>query len=178
MRLGNGLPDIRRMLSHGVNVAVGTDGSASADNQNMYEATRLASYVSRVFGPDPATWLTAQETLNAATCGGSRALGFGDHLGRLEPGAKADLVFLGLKSINWQPTNNPLNQLLHTEDGYSVQHVMIDGRFVVRDRQLLTMDMHALAERVSEAQARLERDTVGARHLFEKIEPFVASHCP
>ena len=71
MRLGNGLPDVRRMLKHGVNVAVGTDGSASADNQNMYEATRLTSYVSRVNGPDPSDWLTSQEAFYAATCGGS-----------------------------------------------------------------------------------------------------------
>jgi guanine deaminase len=178
MRLGNGLPDIRRMLKHGVNVAVGTDGSGSSDNQNMYEATRLASYVSRVNGPDPSEWLSSQEALYAATRGGSRALGFEDHLGRLAPGAKADLVFLDLQSINWLPTNNPLNQLLYTEDGLSVRHVMVGGRLIVSDRQLVTIDLQALAQRASEARARLDRDTVGDRVLFDQLEPFVASHCP
>jgi 5-methylthioadenosine/S-adenosylhomocysteine deaminase len=178
LRLGNGLPDVRRMLKHGVNVAVGTDGSASADNQNMYEATRLASYVSRVNGPDPSDWLTSQEAFYAATCGGSRALGFEDHLGRLAPGAKADLVFLDLQSINWLPMNDPLNQLAYTEDGLSVCHVMVGGRFIVRDRQLLTIDLQALARRAAAAQARLESETSGARLLYDQLEPFVASYCP
>lgn len=178
MRLGNGLPDIRRMLKHGVNVAVGTDGSASSDNQNMYEAARFASYVTRVNGPDPSNWLTAEEAFRAATCGGSRALGFGDHLGRLAPGAKADLVFLDLESINWLPVNNPLNQLLYTEDATGVRHVMVGGRFVVSDRKLLTVDLQALAQRAQEARLRLDRDTAGARTLFEQVEPFIASYCP
>ena len=178
MRLGNGLPDIRRMLKHGVNVAVGTDGSASSDNQNMYEAARLASYVTRVNGPDPSVWLTSQEAFHAATCGGSRALGFGDLLGRLAPGAKADLVFLDLRSINWLPINNPLNQLLYTEDGLSVLHVMVGGRFVVKDRHLLTIDLQSLAERASVARGRLDRDTADARMLFDQLEPIVASYCP
>lgn len=178
MRLGNGLPDIRRMLKHGVNVAVGSDGSASSDNQNMYEAARLASYVSRVYGPDPSTWLTSQEAFSAATRGGSRALGFGDRLGRLAPGAKADLVFLDLQSINWLPMNNPVNQLLYTEDGMSVRHVMVGGRFVVVDRKLLTLDLQNLAQRVQEARSRLDIDTADARALFDKVEPIIASYCP
>jgi 5-methylthioadenosine/S-adenosylhomocysteine deaminase len=178
MRLGNGLPDIRRMLKHGVNVAVGSDGSASSDNQNMYEAARLASYVSRVNGPDPSTWLTSQEAFRAATCGGSRALGFGDRLGRLAPGAKADLVFLDLQSINWQPLNNPLNQLLYTEDSAGVRHVMVGGRFIVIDRKLLTIDLQDLFHRTQEARSRLNVDTAGARTLFDQVEPIIASYCP
>jgi 5-methylthioadenosine/S-adenosylhomocysteine deaminase len=178
MRLGNGLPDVRRMLKHGVNVAVGTDGSASSDNQNMYEATRLTSYVSRVNGPDPSDWLTSQEAFYGATCGGSRALGFENHLGRLSSGAKADLVFLDLKSINWLPMNDPLNQLAYVEDGLSVRHVMVGGRFIVKDRRLLTIDLQALAARVSAAQARLVSHTRDARDLYNQLEPFVASFCP
>jgi 5-methylthioadenosine/S-adenosylhomocysteine deaminase len=178
MRLGNGLPDIRRMLKHGVNVAVGSDGAASSDNQNMYEATRLASYVSRVNGPDPVEWLNSKEAFSAATRGGSRALGFGDSLGRLAAGAKADLVFLDLQSINWLPLNNPLNQLVYAEDGISVRHVMVGGRFIVVDRKLLTIDLQELARRTHEATARLDVDTADARALFEKVEPVIASYCP
>jgi 5-methylthioadenosine/S-adenosylhomocysteine deaminase len=178
MRLGNGLPDVRRMLQHGVNVAVGTDGSASSDNQNMYEATRLASYVSRVKGPDPSDWLTSQEAFLAATRGGSRALGFEDQLGRLEPGAKADLVFLDLQTVNWVPTNNPLNQLAYTEDGTSVKHVMTGGQFIVGDRRLLTVDLEALGRRINEAHDRLERVTAVSRDLYDQLEPYVASYCP
>jgi guanine deaminase len=178
MRLGNGLPNVRRMLDHGVNVAVGTDGSNSSDNQNMYEATRLTSSVSRVNGPDPRAWLNSKETFYAATSGGSRALGFDDHLGRLTPGAKADLVFLDLASINWVPLNNPLNQLIWTEDASSVRDVMVGGRFIVRGRQLVNIDLRALAQRAAQARERLDRVTSDARDLFVQLEPFIASFCP
>ena len=178
MRLGNGLPDVRRMLNHELNLAVGTDGSNSADNQNMYEATRLTCYVSRVNGPDPSDWLTSREAFQAATSGGSRALGFDNRLGRLMPGAKADLVFLDLNSINWLPVTNPLNQLVCTEDASSVRDVMVDGRFIVKDRQLLTVDLRTLARQAAAARERLDRDASDARALFDRLEPFLASFCP
>ena len=66
------------------------------DNQNMYESMRLASMVSNAQGPDTDRWLTTEEVLAAATEGSARALGFGDKLGRIAPGYKADIVFLDL----------------------------------------------------------------------------------
>ncbi|WP_163556973.1 amidohydrolase family protein, partial [Klebsiella michiganensis] len=84
------------MLKAGVNVAVGTDGSNSADNQNMYEAIRLASFASKVRGPDYTEWVTTPEALHAATEGGARALGFEGKIGRIDAGYKADLVFVDL----------------------------------------------------------------------------------
>jgi guanine deaminase len=74
--------------------------------------------------------------------------------------------------------NNPVNQLLYTEDGMSVRHVMVGGRFVVVDRKLLTLDLQHLAQRVQEARSRLDVDTADARALFDKVEPIIASYCP
>lgn len=177
MRLGNGVPDTRRMLDHGVNVAIGTDGSNSSDNQNMYEAIRFAAYASRIFGNNLETWLTAQETMKAATTGGAYASGFKGSIGSLEIGSAADLVFLDLKSINWVPVNNPINQLIHTEDATAVQDVMVGGDYIVRDRALVKIDIADLAERAHAARHRLDEINVPNKQLFDQLEPLVASYC-
>jgi 5-methylthioadenosine/S-adenosylhomocysteine deaminase len=96
MRLGSGLADVRGMLDRKVNVGIGTDGANCADNQNVYEAMRLASLVSKVQGPDWQRWLGTDEALRAATEGSARALGMHKHIGKIEPGYKADIVFLDL----------------------------------------------------------------------------------
>ena len=77
MRLGSGLADTRGMLDRGVNLGIGTDGASCSDNQNMYEAMRLASFVSKVQGPEWRRWLTTREAALAATEGSARVLGFG-----------------------------------------------------------------------------------------------------
>ena len=133
MRLGSGLADARGILNYSVNVGIGTDGANCSDNQNMYEAMRIASMVSKVQGPDQRQWLTTEEIIAAATEGSARVLGWKD-IGRIAIGYKADIVFLDLQGINWIPFNDPTNQMVHTEDGSSVRNVMIGGQMVVQDR--------------------------------------------
>ncbi len=147
MRLGSGLADTRAMLERHVNLAIGTDGAGCSDNQNMYEAMRLGSFVSKVQGPDTERWLTTREAALAATEGSARALGFGDRIGHIAPGYKADLVFLDLDHPNWMPFNDPINQLVHCEDGTAVESVMVGGRMVVADRRVLTVDLARLRDR-------------------------------
>src|SRR5438874_9858474 len=88
MRLGNGLGDMRAMLDHKVNVGLGTDGANCSDNLNMYEAMRLASFVSKAQRPDCERWVTTEEVAAAATEGSARTLGFGGRIGRLAVGYK------------------------------------------------------------------------------------------
>src|ERR1051325_2602078 len=157
MRLGAGLADARAMLERRVNLGIGTDGASCADNQNMYEAMRLASFVSKVQGPEWRRWLTTREAALAATEGSARALGFGDQVGRIARGYKADLVFLDLDHPNWLPFNDPVNQLVHCEDGTAVDSVMIGGRMVVENRRVLTVDLKKLRDRAAESRDRLGR---------------------
>ena len=178
MRLGSGLADTRAMLERRVNLGIGTDGANCADNQNMYEAMRLASFVSKVQGPDWRRWLTTCETALAATEGSARALGLGDRVGRLMPGWKADIVMLDLDHPNWLPFNDPVNQLVHTEDGSAVASVMIGGRLVVDNRRLLTVDLERLRDRVAAARERLAAANADSRRLYEALEPVVGSYCP
>jgi guanine deaminase len=178
MRLGNGLADMRAMLDRGVNVGLGTDGANCSDNLNMYESMRLASFVSKAQRPDVERWVTTDEVATAATEGSARALGFDAAIGRLAPGYKADIVFLDLGHVNWIPLNDPTNQLVHTEDGSAVTHVMIGGRMVVQDRRVTTVDVPAMAREAEAARERLARLNAPGRELYERLAAVVGRFCP
>ncbi|MBK1661657.1 amidohydrolase family protein [Paracraurococcus ruber] len=177
MRLGNGMFRLRRALDLGVTVGIGTDGVSSSDTSNMYEAMRAAFQLAAVQGPDPAEWVTAPEAWRAGTLGSARALGFAD-IGAIAPGMKADIVFLDLQHPNWMPLNHAVNQIIHTEDGNALRHVMVGGRVIVRDRKLLTVDLAKLAREAEAARARLEALNAEKRGLFALLEPVVRSFCP
>jgi 5-methylthioadenosine/S-adenosylhomocysteine deaminase len=178
MRLGSGIADTRAMLDRQVNLGIGTDGSNCSDNQNMYEAMRLASFASKVRGPDWRRWLSTHEVALAATEGSARALGFGGRIGRIAPGYKADIVMLDLDHPNWLPLNDPVNQLVHSEDGTAVASVMIGGRMVVDNRRVLTVDVARLGQRIEAARERLAAANADYCRLYEALEPVVGSHCP
>ena len=145
LRLGNGIADMRPAIARGVTVGVGTDGSSSADNQNMFEAMRLAAFVSRVFDRPPEDWIGAVEALRLATEGSAAVLGMADLIGRIAPGYKADLVFLDLDHVNLVPLNNAAQQLVNGEDGAAVRDVMVGGDFVLRDGVLTGIDWPRIA---------------------------------
>ena len=178
MRLGNGLADVRGMLSAKINLGVGTDGANCSDNLNMYEAMRLASIVSKAQGPDVEHWLTTEEALTAATEGSARALGMEKEIGKIAPGYKADIVFLDLHHVNWIPTNDVVNQIVHTEDGSGVHSVMVGGRMIVENRKLLTVDLPKLAAQAAASQARRAELTAGAKKLYQQLEKVVGAFCP
>lgn len=177
MRLGSGIANVWAMLDHGINVGIGTDGSSSSDNQNMYEAQRQAALVSRVNGLPPERWIGAREAFYAATEGSARTLGFGGILGRLDPRYKADIVFLDLSHVNWIARNDVVNQLVYAEDGTAVEHVMVGGQFVVRDRQLANVDLHVIQQHIQQAKERLQVSTTGHKELADSLSKTVGQFC-
>ncbi|MCX5514602.1 amidohydrolase [Kaistia algarum] len=176
MRLGSGIADSRRMLELGVNLAIGTDGPASSDNQNMYEAMRAAAQVSFVRQPDNRLWLTAPEILHAATKGGARMAGF-SHVGAIEVGKRADIVFLTLDHPNWMPINDPASQIVFTEDATAVRHVMVDGRFIVRDGRHVSADLPKLAHEAEAARDHMASANASATATVAKLEDAVSAFC-
>jgi 5-methylthioadenosine/S-adenosylhomocysteine deaminase len=177
LRLGNGIADMRRAIAKGLTVGVGTDGSSSSDNQNMFEAMRLSAYVSRVFDRPPQDWIGTTEALSMATEGSAAVLGMADLIGRIAPGYKADLVFLDLDHINLVPLNNAVNQLVNTEDGAAVRDVMIGGRFALRDGVLPGLDWPRIAASARDAAARLAEATAETRAASERLAPVVNHFC-
>ncbi|MBC7780127.1 MAG: amidohydrolase [Proteobacteria bacterium] len=177
MKLGSGLADTRSMLARGVNLALGTDGAGSSDNLNMFEAMRLASFVSRVHDRDSSQWLSTREVLRAATEGGAKALGFEGMIGRLEAGYKADIVLLDLGAPHYVPLNDPVNQIVHCEDGTGVHTVIAGGRVLLEAGRFTAFDFDALRARAATAVARLSEVNRASRALSEQLEPYVNQYC-
>jgi 5-methylthioadenosine/S-adenosylhomocysteine deaminase len=176
LRLGSGVAPSRALLDAGVRLGIGTDASNTSDGQNMFEALRLAAFLSRVGDADYSRWLSAEEVFRAATEGSAKILNF-DRIGRLEPGYCADIVFLDIGHINYVPLRNPLRQMVLAENGAAIQSVMIDGRFVVRDRRLLTVDEARLRQEAEEAVARLDMANVDAARAANQFRDLVGHFC-
>lgn len=176
LKLGSGLADMRGMLAAGINVALGTDGSACSDNLNVFEVMRLAAGLSRIRGRPPEDWISAREVLHAATEGGAKALGF-ERIGRIEAGWHADLVLLDLNALHYVPLNDLANQIVFGEDGTGVHSVMVGGRWVLRERRLLNVDPAKLRRDADAAVARLAEANVEARALSARLHPFVGHFC-
>lgn len=177
LRLGSGVAPVRRMRDRGLAVGIGTDGPHCADNQNMFEAMRLASFVSRIRSVELENWLTTEQVLAMATAGSARALGLGERIGKLEPGFKADIVFLDLGHLNFLPLNDPTNQIVHTENGGAVESVMIGGRLVLDRGDFTTVDMKTLARQISARADELRELNRETRILLQALERSVSKFC-
>ncbi|EFH11511.1 amidohydrolase family protein [Pseudoroseomonas cervicalis] len=176
MRLASGIAPARAALRAGVTLGIGTDGSSSSDNQNMFEAMRLAAFASRLWEEaDEDDWLGTAETVRLATAGSAALLGL--EAGEIAPGRLADLVLLDLGHINWMPLNDAANQLVWTEDGSAVTDVMVGGAWKLRDRRVLGVDEAKLAAEAQAAADRLRAANAGAKEWCEAIAPHVACHC-
>jgi len=177
LRLGSGISPVRAMLDRGFNVGIGTDGSNCSDNQNMFDAMRIAAFVSRVVSPEYTTWLETADVIDMATVGSAEALGLGDRIGRLEPGYYADIVFLDLTNMNFVPFNDPTNQIVFCEDSSAVKSVMIGGRMILDDGRFTTFDYLKMLADVEVAVDRLRSATADMRELSVKLEDVVGSYC-
>jgi 5-methylthioadenosine/S-adenosylhomocysteine deaminase len=177
LRLGSGLAAVRAMLDCGVAVGIGTDATNTSDSQNMFEAARLAAYLSRLRGPDYAQWISASEAFTLATIGSARVLGFAGNLGTIAPGAFADLVFLDLGHINYVPLRDALLQLVNAESGAAIEAVMVGGRFVLRDGRLLTVDEAKLRRDAEAARARLDTANASSLKVARSLENWVGAFC-
>jgi 5-methylthioadenosine/S-adenosylhomocysteine deaminase len=158
-RYGNGVAPLRRLLDAGVVVGLGTDGPDSTFSCDVFEEARLAAFLARATAMDPLA-LSAAEALGLATTGGANALGLGDQIGRLEPGAKADVIVVDLTTasatpvLTTPPHDNLVPLLVFAAVGKDVRDVVVDGRLVLRDRFFQTLDESKV---VAECQRRAER---------------------
>lgn len=146
-KLGAGIAPVRKLLSAGVNVALGTDGLSSNDTARMFDVMKAAGLLHNVSTPDYTRWLTASEVLHAATLAGARSALIDDITGSIEVGKRADLIILDMDNINFTPRNDIRNHLVYCENGSSVQTVIVNGDIVVDQGKLTTIDeQEVLAE--------------------------------
>jgi 5-methylthioadenosine/S-adenosylhomocysteine deaminase len=174
-RLGSGIAPVRMMLDAGATVALATDGATSSDNLNVFEVMRLAAMSSRVFGEPHERWLTSREVFAMATLGGARVLGREGRAGRVEPGFDADFTVMDLTGFNYLPLNDALNQIVNCEDGTGVSDVMVAGRWVVRDRKVLTTDVGRLRSRLQAAADAARETAAPIQQQVARLAPHVAA---
>ncbi|MEM1945610.1 MAG: amidohydrolase [Candidatus Caldarchaeum sp.] len=158
MKLGSGIAPVSEMLRHGVNVTLGCDGGPSNDTYDMIREMKTAALLQKARTLNPNA-ISAWDVLEMATRNGARAIGRLNQLGSLEPGKKADIVVVSLKRPSVTPVSNPLSLLVYAASGEDVRDVMINGRFVVRNKQALTLEEEQV---LRDANKHLERILVKA----------------
>ncbi len=139
MKLASGTAPVMKYLKAGGSVGIGTDGAARNHDLDMFEAMRQAAFQQKLVAMDP-TAVSAAEALEMATLGGARALGRGQRLGSLEPGKLADLIIVGMSKARQQPLYDPISQVVYASRGDDVETTIVNGRVLMRDRKVLTMD--------------------------------------
>jgi 5-methylthioadenosine/S-adenosylhomocysteine deaminase len=157
MKLASGVAPVQKWLEHGIKAGLGTDGAASNNDLDMFEAIRQASFMHKLISKDPRA-MPASMALDLATRFGAEALGMGDKIGSLEVGKQADIITVSLASARQTPMFEPLGQIAFVTRGDDVRNTVVAGKVLMRDRQVLTLnsaavirDARAMAERVKEA---------------------------
>jgi guanine deaminase len=177
LRFGSGVAPVSSLRTHGVRIALGTDAANTSDSQSMFEVIRLAAYLSRIRTPDPAGWLSVDDALGMATAGGAAVLGFGDAIGRIAPGTRADLLVLDLRHVNYVPLHDAALQVVNGESGLAIDRVMIGGRWIVQGGRVLTVDEARLREQIAETALRLAVAWEPRGALARSLEPFLGAFC-
>ena len=157
LKTRSGVAPIRTYVRKGVNVALGCDNCSCSDSQNMFQSMKLFAGLAAVTHPEPGP-PTAADAIRAATIGGARTAGLEGRIGALRPGMAADLFILDLTDPSFVPLNSVARQVVFTEGGRGVETVIVDGRVVVADRKITTIDERALREEVAGLMKVLRKD--------------------
>jgi len=159
LKLASGFAPVTQMLAEGIHLGIGTDGPASNNDLDMFEELRLASFVAKVRSGDP-TAAPARTTLAMATILGAKALHLGHLTGSLEPGKRADLALVDLDTLHSNPhfdhdPESVYSRLVYTAKASDVTDVMVDGRWLMRERELLTVHTDELLPAAAEFAKRI-----------------------
>jgi 5-methylthioadenosine/S-adenosylhomocysteine deaminase len=157
MKLASGAARVVSLRRAGVAVGLGTDGAASNNDLDMFEAMRQAAFLAKLQTNDPRA-IPARTALEMATIEGARTLGMADTIGSLETGKRADVITVSMTAARQTPMYDPLSHLVYTTRGDDVRTTIVNGRVLMRDRRVLTLDeaatlreARALAEKVRAA---------------------------
>ena len=143
MKLAAGTAPVPAMMRKGLRVGLGTDGAASNNDLNMWEEMDTAAKLHKLVSGDPKT-LSAVEAFSLATIGGARALHMEDLIGSIEPGKRADIVIVDMDDLHQTPVYSVYSHLVYATKAHDVRTVVINGRVVMLDRRLLTLNENAI----------------------------------
>ncbi|MHA2150192.1 MAG: amidohydrolase [Candidatus Thorarchaeota archaeon] len=139
MKLASGFAKVPQMLQVGVPVSLGCDGGPSNNTYDMIREMRLAALIHKSYVDDPLV-VTAEQAIEMATLGGAAAMGIDDKVGSLEQGKLADVILINLHELGLTPHTNPVSNVVYSGNGEYVDTVIVNGRLLMRERRLLTLD--------------------------------------
>jgi len=155
MKIASGISPITEMLDAGVRVGLGTDGAASNNDLDMWEEMRLASLLQKVDRMNPEV-MPATTVLDMATQGGATAIGLGETIGSLEVGKRADLIQVAFEDVHHVPTFNVISHLVFVTDEQDVASVVVDGKVLMKEREMLTIDTDRVATEATALAAKIQ----------------------
>jgi 5-methylthioadenosine/S-adenosylhomocysteine deaminase len=164
LKHASGLAPVAALIEAGVNVGLGTDSAASNSRLKMFEEMRVAALLAKGQS-GRAEVLPAWQVLQMATLNGARALGLGDRIGSLVPGKAADIAAVDFSSLDMAPCYDPVSHLVYAAGREHVSHVWVNGKMLLRDGELTTLDREELVHR---AEFWREQMTTGVIAVHEK----------
>jgi 5-methylthioadenosine/S-adenosylhomocysteine deaminase len=174
LKLASGLASIQKMLNLGLNVGIGTDGPASNNDMDMFEEVRLAAFVAKTVSNDP-TAVPAATALKMATRFGACALHLGSVTGSLEPGKRADLILVDISQLHNTPrfrrdSDNIYSQLVYAGKATDVTDVMVNGKWLMNNRELLTLNEKELSAAAQEYARKIDTFLIAREQsVFSKL---------
>ncbi len=138
LKLASGMAPVTKMLNSKIIVGIGTDGASSNNNLDMLEEIRLAALISKVEQMSPLV-IPADVALKMGTEEGAKAVGF-KNIGKIEKDYKADIVLWNMSGVEWQPNYNPISLLVYSANNSSADTVIVDGKILMQNRELKTLD--------------------------------------
>ena len=153
-KLSSGICDVVKLRKNGFNVGLGTDGIGSTTTLDMFEEMKTAAYLQKLNTMEP-TSINAYEILKMSTIEGAKVLGMEDQIGSIEPGKKADLIFIKTDKIHLQPENDVCSNIVYSANGSDVEIVMIDGKIVMQHRKMTNLDEKEVIRHVKKIAKRL-----------------------
>jgi len=161
MKLASGAAPVVKYLAAGVALGLGTDGAASNNDLDMFEAMRQASFLAKHVAKDP-TVVPARAALDLATVGGARALHMERLIGSLEPGKRADLITISMRAARQTPIYDPVSHLVYATRGDDVRTTIVNGKVLMKERQVRTLDRAAVIADANRLAAKV-REAVKSR---------------
>jgi 5-methylthioadenosine/S-adenosylhomocysteine deaminase len=161
MKLASGAAPVTKYLAAGVALGLGTDGAASNNDLDMFEAMRQAAFLAKLVTKDP-TAVSAQTALDLATVGGARALAMEKLVGSLEAGKRADVITVSMAAARQTPLYDPISHIVYVTRGDDVRTTIVNGKILMRDRRVQTLDRAAVIADANRL-AQQVRDAVGKK---------------
>ncbi|MBU5438993.1 amidohydrolase [Tissierella sp. MSJ-40] len=154
LKLASGFAPVDKMIKKGVNVALGTDGSSSNNNLNMFEEINLAAIVNKAVNMD-AVSIPAKTAVEMATINGAKALLWSEEIGSIEVGKKADLILIDIDKPHLYPHHNIISSLAYSVQGSDVDTVIVDGKIIMENREIKTLDVEKIKYNVGKVAKNL-----------------------